>query len=91
MTDSKLPEPSDEFLGSVRHAAYSKPQEAHIKNFKTRLQSARTVGALEVVKRDVMQSDMQSNVQALEELKTVANQRAVEIGFKSAGGRSWWN
>jgi hypothetical protein len=88
MTDSKLPEPSDEFLGSVRRAAYSKPQEIHIKNFKTRLQSARTLGALEVVKRDITQSDLQSNFQALEELKGIANQRAAEVGFKAG---TWWN
>lgn len=90
MSDARLPEPSNEFLGSVRRTVYSKAQEIHIKSFKTRFQSARTIGALEVVKRDIMQSDIQSNVQALEELKTVANQRAVEVGFKSAGS-PWWN
>lgn len=87
MSDSRLPEPSNEFLSSARHTNYSKVQEIHLKSFKTRLQSARTIGALEVVKRDIAQSDMQSNAQAVEELKAIANQRAVELGFKG----EWWS
>ena len=90
MSDPQLPEPSNEFLSSTRHTNYSKTQEIHLKSFKTRLQAARTFGALEVVKRDIAQSDMQANAQALEELKAIANQRATELGFKSARGL-WWN
>ena len=91
MSDPQLPEPSNEFLSSTRHTNYSKTQEIHLKSFKTRLQAARTFGALEVVKRDIAQSDMQANFQAVEELKALANQRAVELGFKGPGGRLWWN
>ena len=90
MSDPQLPEPSNEFLSSARHTNYSKTQAIHLKSFKTRLQAARTFGALEVVKRDIAQSDMQANAQALEELKAIANQRATELGFKSARGL-WWN
>ncbi|MEK7133994.1 MAG: hypothetical protein AAB804_02900 [Patescibacteria group bacterium] len=91
MPDPRLPEPSNEFLSSARKGTYSKVQEIHIKNFKTRFQAARTLGALEVVRRDIMQSDLQSNVSAVGELKAVANQRAIDIGFKSSEGDSWWN
>ena len=91
MSDSRLPEPSNEFLSSARKGVYTKAQEIHIKSFKTRIQTARTMGALEVVKRDIMQSDLQSNFSAIGELKATANQRAVDNGFKDPRGGYWWN
>ena len=89
MSDSRLPEPSNEFLSDSRRAAYPKTLGIHVKNFKERLNHAGTLHALGVVKQDVMRSDVQSNFQAVEELRGVANARAKELGFK--GSPEWWS
>ena len=88
MSDSRLPEPSNEFLSS-RPQAYSKNMQILVKNYKGRLQLAHTLGALTAVKQDIGRSNVQQNFSAKEELRTIANARAKEIGFKEP--REWWS
>ena len=91
MVDRSLPEPSDEFL-SMRQEKYPKALEIIMKNFKGRLRLARTLGALQTVRRDIEQSGAQQNFSAKEALRVVANERARELGFKGKGeGGNWWN
>lgn len=88
MSDSKLPEPSNEFLSS-------RPQNlppallAIFKNFKGRIQLARTLSALLAVRHDIERSNLQQNFPAKEELRTLANTKAKELGFKEK--HDWWN
>ena len=87
MSDSRLPEPSNEFLSS-RPQGFSKNLTILIKNYKGRLQLAHTLGALAAVKQDIERSNVQQNFSAKEELRAIANARAKEIGFKEP--REWW-
>lgn len=88
MSDSKLPEPSNEFLSS-RPQNLPAGLAAIIKNFKGRLQLARTLSALLAVRHDVERSNVQQNFSAKEELRALANAKAHELGFKEK--RDWWN
>jgi len=90
MVDDKLPEPSSEWLSDARRVPYPKILGIHVKSFKGRLQLARTLHALEVIKRDILRSDLQPNLQAMEELRSVANQCATELGFKPKEMEKWW-
>lgn len=86
-----MPESSDEFLSS-RPQNFSKSLQAQLKNFTQRLQMARTLIALTVVRRDIEQSSVQQNASAKEQLRAFANTRARELGYKGTGGGSnWWN
>ena len=87
MSDSKLPEPSNEFLSS-RPQNFSKNLVVLMKNYTGRLQLARTLSALIAVRHDIERSNMQQNFSAKEQLRAVANGRARELGFKE--GRDWW-
>lgn len=89
MADYKLPEASDEFLGSVSRKNYPKTIAIHVKNLTGRINLARTLQALEALKRDVVRSDLVANFEAKEELRALANRRAAEIGFKGRG--LWWS
>ncbi len=88
MSDSKLPEPSNEFLSS-RPQNLPKNMVMLIKNFEGRLRLARTLGALQTVKRDIEHSAVQQNFPSKEQLRAVANGRARELGHKE--GRDWWS
>jgi hypothetical protein len=88
MTDYKLPEPEDEFISGTK-AHYSRMVAAHVKDFSDKLRRARTLQALESLKRDITRSDLSTNFQAKEELRALANTRAKEMGFKSH--EEWWS
>ena len=88
MSDSLLPEPSNEFLSS-RPQAYSKNVLILVKNYKGRLQLAHTLSALAAVKQDIERSNIQQNFSAKEELRVIANTKAKELGHKDS--REWWN
>ncbi len=90
MADKKLPEPSNEFLSSAPRT-YSRVTTVHVKNFTSRLKLARTLNALDSLKRDILRSDLMTNFEAKEELRAIANTRAIELKFKSERGDSWWN
>lgn len=89
MVDHTMPEPSNEFLSSAPHT-YSRAIATHIKDFTNKLKLARTLNALDSLKRDILRSDLMTNFQAKEELRAIANTRAHELGFKSEHGGSWW-
>jgi hypothetical protein len=90
MGDTRMPDPSDEWLGGARTAAYPKALAVQIKNFSMRLRHAGTLLALEHVKRDILRSMVVGNMRAMQELRGVANVRAVELKFRDPKGRQWW-
>ena len=90
MVDRSMPEPSDEFLASAVHNNYSKSVQSHIKDFTGKLKLAHTLHALDALKRDILRSDLMTNFQAKEELRAIANNRALEVGFKPKKGEAWW-
>ena len=69
----------------------SRMDSVHMKDFSGKLGLARTLQALDAIKRDIQRSNLQQNMQAKEVLRQVANKRAVEVGFKGKGHEQWWN
>ena len=90
MADYKLPEPEDEFISGTK-PNYPRNIAAHIKDFTGKIKLAGTMQRLESLKRDILRSDLAANFPAKEELRAIANARAIELKFKTPSGRSWWN
>lgn len=86
MVNYEMAPPEDEQI-FVSKKNYTPTQQAHLNDFAAKLRLARTLIALGSIKQDIMRSDLISNFAALGELKTVANQCAKELGYKSG---AWW-
>ncbi|MEK9154295.1 MAG: hypothetical protein AAB798_02380 [Patescibacteria group bacterium] len=90
MGDAKMPGPSEEWLFSARNKPYPKILAIHVRGFSARLRHAGTMHELEVIKRDILRSDLVSSAQAIQELRGIGNARATELKYKSPGGKAWW-
>ena len=91
MSDTKMPEPSNEWGFEERHKPYPKLLAIQMNNFSMRLKHAGTLIALEVIKRDILRSALVSNARAIQELRDIANMSASELHFKDPKGRQWWD
>ena len=85
-----MPEPSGEWLFTARNKQYPKILAIHVKSFSGRLRHAGTLHELEVIKRDILRSDLVSSAQAIQELRGIGNGRAGELKYKSPRGGEWW-
>ncbi|MBI4093638.1 hypothetical protein HY417_01630 [Candidatus Kaiserbacteria bacterium] len=90
MADTKMPEPSNEWTFPERRKPYTRIIVVQMKNFSMRLKHAGTMRQLEVIKRDILRSALVANMQAIQELRTIANVRAVELKYKNPKGGEWW-
>ncbi|MBI2610761.1 hypothetical protein HYW60_02380 [Candidatus Kaiserbacteria bacterium] len=88
MGDAKMPEASNEWVFPERRKPYSKIQEIHVKNFTVRIRHAGTIKQLEILKRDILRSELVSNMQAIQDLRAAGNARAIELKFR--GSELWW-
>lgn len=91
MSDTRMPEPSNEWLFPERREPYPRIIAVQMNNFSMRLKHAGTLIALEVIKRDILRSALVSNARAVQELRDVANTSASELHFKDPKGRQWWD
>lgn len=91
MGDTKMPEPSNEWVFPERKKPYPRLIAVQMKNFSMRLKHAGTMRQLEVIKRDVFRSALVANMQAIQELRIIGNARAIELKYKNPKGGSWWS
>ena len=90
MSDTQMPEPSNEWLSAEGHQPYPKIMAILVRNFSMRLKHAATLGALDNIRRDVLRSPLIANVQAIQEVRGIANERAIELKYKDPKGKEWW-
>lgn len=90
MADSKMPQPSSEWVFPERKKPYARPVAIQLNSFAMRLRHAGTMQRLEILKRDILRSALVANQQAIQELRMIANSRAVELRYKSPKGEEWW-
>lgn len=91
MGDTKMPEPSSEWVFPERKKPYPRLIAVQMKNSLMRLKHAGTMRQLEVIKRDILRSALVTNMQAIQELRIIGNTRATELKYKNSKGGSWWS
>jgi hypothetical protein len=90
MADTRMPEPSSEWAFEERKKPYPKILAIQVKSFSMRLKHVGTMHQLEVVKRDILRSALVSNMQTIQELRGIGNERAVELKYRDPKGGAWW-
>ena len=85
-------EEEDAEFTSHRPVQLSKSVTIQLKMLIDRLQGAHTLQALLAVRHDIEHSAVAQNPTAKEQLRTLANQRAANAGYKPQHeGERWWS